>query len=85
MSEIDIRNCVVDVVNCVRFNGNGDNYPIASVIVKRENAVGINITDSDYDPVDDDCNIGFVVVEDKVQANNLIIALQKSIELGWLN
>lgn len=85
MSELDIRNNENKPITRIRFNDNGSNYPIASVIFKRESASGINITDSDYDPVDEDCNIGFVVVEDSGQAKNLIKALEKSIDMGWLD
>lgn len=83
--EIDIRGDAKELVNRIRFSSNGDEYPIASVLVRREGAVGVNITDSDYDPLDSDCNIGFVVVEDTEQATNLIKAIEKAIALGWLD
>lgn len=79
MSEFDVRKD--KTVTSIIFNdaNSQDGVFVAYKITPWINK-GIRLEDIEYDGDD----IGYVVLTDKDQALNLIKALEKAVELGWL-
>lgn len=73
MSVLDIRN-TDEPVSKIVFSDDGHNYVTATSLEKRSDH--FRIVDED-----DNCNL---IVESKQQAEHLIKALQKAIELKWV-
>ena len=73
MATIDVRDEVEDVVQVIKFSDSYATHLVGEGIGKEGSFVML------YDDNDD-----YVVVNDKQHALNLIKALNKAIELGWL-
>jgi hypothetical protein len=85
MSVLDVRNDKVQEFTTIRFADQTGRNSVthAHELMKWENSSNmIVVADSDYD-VDE--SMGYVVVSSAEHANDLIKALKKAIELGWLN
>lgn len=76
MAEFDVRNAVANAIDVVRFAG-GTQYGVrvACTLEKYEGHQGCICIHDGGD---------FVLVTSKEHANNLKKALDKAIELGWL-
>lgn len=74
MSVIDIRNESAEVTKIV-FSDDGDNYVSATHLEKRD----------DHFRIIDEDSRNSVIIESKEQGENLIKALQKAIELKWVD
>ena len=71
MAKIDIRNEVSGDIDHIIFCSNEEN---AYELIKQKTEGGFSISDEDYG----------VYVENKVQAVNMMKAVQKAIDLGWV-
>lgn len=75
MSTIDIRNTGESPVNEIIFASDGYNYTVATTL---KHGGGDHFYIYDEDESDS------VIIESKEQAENLIKALQKAVELNWV-
>lgn len=76
MSAIDIRNAGVETIDKIVFSDEGSNYVIATHLTQGKGEDCFKI-------VTEDCRES-VIVESKEQAQNLIKAIDKAIQLGWV-
>jgi hypothetical protein len=79
MSEFDVRKDVAAEITSIRFS----NYEVcgttvASTLHKVDDR--LHVRDADYG----EGNAGYLVIANKSHAENLILALNKAISLGWL-
>lgn len=83
MSDFDVRAKSVGEIKTITFADSKtcSGYSAAYVLTKSEEYKGsVEIQDETYDSN----YIGYLLVEGKEHADNLISALYKAIELGWL-
>lgn len=73
MATIDVRDEAEDVVQVIKFSDSYATHLVGEGIGEKDSFVTL------YDDNED-----FVVINDKQHALNLIKALNKAIELGWL-
>ena len=79
MSEFDVRKDVVAEITSIRFSENSiDSMTVASTLHKDDDR--LYVRDADYG----EGNAGYLVIANKSHAENLILALNKAIDLGWL-
>lgn len=74
MSVLDIRKTADEPITNIVFADEGRNYVTATSLMKRSDH--FRIVDED-----DDSNL---IIESKEQAENLIKAIEKAIELNWV-
>ncbi len=84
MSVFDVRNNSTSEVNEIHFADKVDNYTTNTQAyrIKKFDESVVMIEDEDH--VDEDSDNGFVLVTSKSHADNLIKALNKAVDLGWL-
>lgn len=75
MSEIDIRNESIAPIDKIVFSDRGLNYIVATHLKKAD----------EYFVIMDEESRDSVIVESREQTENLIKALQKAIELKWVD
>lgn len=79
MSEFDVRKDVAAEITSIRFSENSvDSTIVASTLHKWYGRVFVR--DAYYG----EGNAGYLVIANKSHAENLILALNKAIDLGWL-
>lgn len=82
MSEFDVRKGVAAEITSIRFsNDEVMGVILASTINRDTDYDRVEIRDSDYFREGD---AGYLVIANKSHAENLILALNKAISLGWL-
>jgi hypothetical protein len=74
VSVIDIRNGDVQSITKIVFSGNGENFVCAT---------SLDLRDEHFRIFDEESR-NSVVIESEEQTKNLIKALQKTLDLGWL-
>ena len=74
MATIDIRNTSEDAIDTITFASASSVSYICGKLVKGGNDVEVQDPEDDYRSL---------VIESKEDAENMIKALQKAIELGW--
>lgn len=86
MSEFDVRKDVAAEITSIRFSNDeakNGGFSSANIIERRVAKPGVNICDGDYDDNPENLE-GFVIINNREHAENLILALNKAISLGWL-
>lgn len=79
MSEFDVRKDVATEITSIRFSEDMiDSTTVASTLFKGDDR--LHVRDADYG----EGNAGYLLVANKEHAENLINALYKAIDLGWL-
>lgn len=80
MFEFDVRKDVATEITSIRFSEDSvDSTTVASTLSKEDDG-DLYVRDADYG----EGNAGYLVVVNKEHAENLILALNKAISLGWL-
>lgn len=75
MSEIDVRQTGVEKIDVIRFAGNDDHAEVVRASFLKKDVFGLRVRDK---------TSTFLFVTDKEHARNLILALEKAIQLDWL-